>query len=111
MFSVVGFTLYSIALARWPQENFDLMIKIMQTSLAQGHSSIKSLLVDRESVTHTKHVKARAKQDVKARRYVMVFFPLPLDAQMPSTYGFNKFGGLLGYGGYQRTQHHLVAKV
>src|SRR5690349_10045039 len=40
MFSVIDLTLYSIALARWPQENFDLMIKIMQTSLTQGHSCI-----------------------------------------------------------------------
>ena len=42
-------------------------------------------------------MKARAKQDVKATKKVCFgFFSLPLDAQMPSTYGFfNKFGGLL----------------
>src|SRR5689334_14161301 len=38
MFSVIDLTLYSISLARWPRDNFDL--KIMQTSLTQGHSCI-----------------------------------------------------------------------
>src|SRR6185437_14213636 len=80
MFSVVDFTLCSIALARWPQENFDLMIKIMQTSLAQGHSSINSLLRDRKTVTKEKHVKARAKQDINATKKVcLVFFSLSLE--------------------------------
>ena len=61
---------FRISLGRWPQDNFDLMIKIMQTAVKEGKSVLN--LIENAVVATTKHSKTRAKQEVKSSKKAQV---------------------------------------